>query len=229
MKPETTAIFLDLGSTLRILVKDETHMAQARRRVADLTGTDEEPDAFCVKLDERYKTYREWAFENLAEAPESELWTRWLAPEFPAERIASLGAELTYQYRQTMGRRVVVEQGRQVIEELYRRGYILGIISNVIGTQEIPNWLEADGLAPYFKSIVLSSVFGHRKPDPVIYIEAARRAGVDPVSCVYVGDNPKRDIEGARRAGFGVVILVIPADRMEAEPAGKENQPDLII
>ncbi|MGE5224726.1 MAG: HAD family hydrolase, partial [Omnitrophica WOR_2 bacterium] len=76
---------------------------------------------------------------------------------------------------------------------------------------------------------VLSSVFGYRKPDPFIYVEAARRAGVDPACCVYVGDNPKRDVEGARRAGFGMVILVIPVDRMEAEPARKENQPDLII
>lgn len=138
------AVFLDLGNTLRILVKDQEHMARARRKIVDLVGTDEDPQVFVAELDERYKVYRRWAFENLREAPESEMWTRWLVPEFPAERIAPLGAELTFQYRQSMGRRVVVEGGREVVEELQKRGYTLGIISNLIGTREIPEWLEDD-------------------------------------------------------------------------------------
>lgn len=229
MKQDITAIFIDLGNTLRILIKDEAHMTQARRRIVELIGTGEAPEAFCARLDERYKTYRRWAFDNLTEAPESELWTRWLAPEFPAEKIAPLGTELTYQYRQSMGRRVVVERGKEVVEELHRRGYILGIISNVISSQEIPDWLEADGFAPYFKSVVLSSVFGRRKPDPLIYHEAARLAGVDPACCVYVADNPKRDVAGTRRAGFGMIILMMTPEKMNEEPIPEENQPDLII
>ena len=116
MKPQDIeAIFIDLGNTLRMLVKDEEHMARARAKIAELVGTDEDPRAFCARLDERYKVYRKWAFENLCEAPEAELWTRWLVPEFPAERIAPLGVELTYQFRQSMGRRVVVPEGKDVV------------------------------------------------------------------------------------------------------------------
>ena len=112
MTPDIEAIFLDLGNTLRLLVKDEQHIARARRKLVELVGTDEEPQAFWEKLNGRYKVYREWAFGNLTEAPESELWTRWLAPDFPPERIAPLAVELTYEFRQSMGRRVVVEHGR---------------------------------------------------------------------------------------------------------------------
>ena len=209
MNPPIEAIFLDLGNTLRRLVKDEQYMALARRRIAEMVGTDEDPEAFCARLNARYRSYRNWAFDELKEAPEAELWTRWLAPDFPAERIAPLAVELTYQFRQSMGRRVVVDHAREVIEELQQRGYILGIISNVITSREIPDWLEADGFAPYFKSVVLSSVFGKRKPDPSIYLEAARRAGVAPRNCVYVGDNLKRDVTGTRQAGFGMVIIMI--------------------
>ena len=126
------AIFLDLGNTLRILLKDEDHQSRARRKIVEMVGTDEDPEAFCEKLDARYKTYRKWAFENLVEAPEAELWTRWMAPEFPAEKLAPQAVELTYQYRQSMGRRVVVDGGKEIVIELHRRGYILGIISNVI-------------------------------------------------------------------------------------------------
>ena len=229
MKPGITAIFLDLGNTLRLLVKDPDHMAQARRKLVELTGADEDPETFWESLNARYKIYRKWAFENMAEAPEAVLWTRWLAPEFPPEKIAPLGTELTYQFRQAAGRRVVVEGGLPVVKELHRRGYILGIISNLISTREIPEWLEEDGFAPYFKSIVLSSVFGKRKPDPSIYHEAARRAGVEPGNCAYVGDNPNRDVDGTRRAGFGMVILMMSPEELAADPIPPEKQPDLII
>jgi HAD superfamily hydrolase (TIGR01549 family) len=180
-------------------------------------------------LDARYKNYRKWAFESLIEASENELWTRWLLPEYPADRIEPLAVELTYLYRQSMGRRVVQQDGREVIEELAKRGYLLGIISNVITSREIPDWLEADGLSRYFKSVVLSSVFRRRKPDPAIYLEAARIAGVEPTRCVYVGDNPKRDVVGTRLAGFGMIILMLKPEELVIDQPIGENIPDLII
>jgi putative hydrolase of the HAD superfamily len=221
-------IFLDIGNTLRILIKDEPYQAQARQVIARLIGAPETPEALWEELNRRYKVYRKWAFQERLEAPEPELWTRWLAPEYPAEKIAPLAHELTYQFRQAMGRRVVAEDGLEVIFELHRRGYILGIISNVITTQEIPDWLEADHLTGYFKSVVLSSVFGRRKPDPSIYLEAARRAGAAPARCVYVGDNPSRDVVGTREAGFGMAIILPDPDDQD-EPIPPEYQPDLII
>lgn len=229
MNRDIEAIFLDLGNTLRVLLKDPAHQAAAQRRIVELVGTDEDPAAFCEKLNARYKEYRKWAFEHLTEAPETELWTRWLAADFPAEKIAPLGVELTYQFRQSMGRRVVVEQGRAVVEELQRRGYSLGIISNLIGSREIPEWLEADGFKKYFKAVVLSSVFGKRKPDPSIYLEAARLAGAKPSLCAYVGDNLKRDVTGTRQAGFGMVIIMISPEELAEATITDENRPDMII
>jgi len=229
MTAQIKAIFIDLGNTLRILVKDQAHMARARQEIVRLLGTDADPAAFCDTLNLRYKEYRKWAFENLAEAPEAEMWTRWLVPEFPAGKVAPLGAELTYQFRQSMGRRVVVDGGREVVEELLRRGYTLGIISNLIGTREIPEWLEAEDYSRYFKSVILSSVFGKRKPDPSVYFEAANRAGVVPSKCAYVGDNLKRDVTGTRAAGFGqIIIMISPVELAEAEITD-ENRPDVII
>lgn len=223
------AIFLDIGNTLRILLDDAPHRAAARRKITELLGMDDNPQAFCEKLDARYKLYRKWAFENLAEAPEAELWTHWLAPDFPPEKVAPLGVELTFQYRQSMGRRVVVEGGKEVVVELHRRGYTLGIISNLITSREIPDWMEADGFTPYFKAVVLSSVLGKRKPDPEVFLEAARQAGVGPERCVYVGDNPKRDVIGARQAGFGAVVLIIDPSKRDEKPITDENRPDLVI
>ena len=69
-------------------------------------------------------------------------------PTARREQIAPLATELTFQYRQSMGRRVVQEDGRAVVLELHRRGYVLGIISNVITSQEIPDWLDGGRADP---------------------------------------------------------------------------------
>ena len=228
MDQNIEAIFLDVGNTLRILFPDEAHQSCARNKIAEMVGTTISPDEFCRELDKRYKVYRKWAFENLIEASETDLWTRWLTPDFPSEKIIPIALELTYQYRQSMGKRKIAQDGKEVIVELYNRGYILGIISNLITSREIPDWLEEDGLAKYFKSVALSSVLGIRKPDPAIYHYATNQAGVKPEQSVYVGDNLNRDVIGTRDAGFGMVIIL--SNELEVnQEMDKKTKPDLII
>jgi HAD superfamily hydrolase (TIGR01549 family) len=229
MRTDIEAIFIDLGNTMRILVKDEQHQSDARMKIAQLVGSQDSPELLCQRIDERYKGYRKWAFETWIEAPEADLWTRWLLPEYPPEKLTPIAAELTYQFRQSMGKRVLQRDARRVVDELTQRGYQLGIISNVISSNEIPEWLEADGLSHYFKSVVLSSVIGRRKPDPEVYWEAARRIGVPSERCAYVGDNPARDVVGTRNAGFGMIILLMDPAEVEKSPPTGENKPDLII
>jgi len=229
MYSDIEVIFIDVGATLRVLVEDAPYQAQAKRQIADLVGTTEPAEAFCTELDRRYKVYRKWAFDTLLEASEKDLWTRWMLPDYPAERIGPLAGELTFLYRKTMGRRFAQPDARDVVVELTRRGYRLGIISNTITEREIPQWLEEDGLSRYFPTVVLSSIFGRRKPGPEIYWEAARQANVDPAKAVYVGDNPIRDVVGARLAGFGMVIIMPePGDEAKMSPT-EENKPDLMI
>jgi putative hydrolase of the HAD superfamily len=118
---------------------------------------------------------------------------------------------------------------KSTVIELHKRGYLLGIIANTITETEIPDWMEADGLTSYFKAVVLSSKVGTRKPDPEIYWEAARRVGVEPSECAYVGDNPVRDVEGTQAAGFGMMILMMEPATLAKEPATVEVKPDYTI
>ena len=223
------AIFLDHGNTLRVVVQDEPFQAQARQQLATLVGAKESPEAFCAWLEERYKICKQRAKETMIEASEKDLWTRCMLPEWPPEKIAPLAGRLTRLWRDRDGRRVPRPDTEYVIVELSRRGYRLGIIANTITETEIPDWLEESGLAPYFDTVILSSIYGRRKPGPDIYLEAARRVGVDPARSVYVGDNPSRDILGTRRAGFGMAIMLMEPDTLEKEPSTGENTPDLII
>ncbi len=223
------AIFFDVGNTLRILTENESHQFKAKQKIAEILAIQEDPVLFCKKLDLRYKEYRKWAFEQLTEASEEELWKRWLAPERSQILNVANAVELTYQYRQSMGLRVMVPAGKEVVIELHKRGYILGLISNVITSQEIPNWLEEDGLATYFKAVALSSVSGIRKPDPRLYLIAAEQAGVEPKNCVYIGDNLNRDVSGTRQAGFGMVIIVEDKREQAVGAITAQNKPDMLI
>jgi FMN phosphatase YigB (HAD superfamily) len=223
------AIFLDVGNTLRIVIEDKDFMSQARQQLVELTGAQETPEAFFERLTERYKVLRKRAKEKLIEASEKEMWTKWMLPDFPSEKIAPLSAKLTRLWRDCDGRRVPRKNSTQVVIELSKRDYLLGIIANTITETEIPDYINAEGLTGYFKTVILSSKIGIRKPNPEIYWEAARQIGVEPSKCIYVGDNPVRDVEGTRAAGYGMFILYFEPATQAKEPPKGEIYPDYII
>lgn len=223
------AILLDVGNTLRIVIKDEGFMANAKRQIVKMTGAQMAPDEFFYFLEERYQVLRKRAKGQLIEASEKEMWTKWMLPDFPYEKIAPLSGKLTRLWRDCDGRRVPRHDVCKVVLELSDRGYLLGIIANTITETEIPDWLESDHLTDFFKTVVLSSKLGIRKPNPEIYWEAARRIGVDPCKCVYVGDNLVRDVEGTQAAGFGMSIILLEPETIKKEPPREEVRPDWII
>ena len=222
-------VFFDLGGTLRICDPAPDHQAAAARRMAELAGEDD-PEAFLKKIDAVYEaTYRPWALKENKEAGDYELWARWLLPDMPEDRLRAVCHEMTYQYRQTKGLRRVVDGGREVIGELKKRGFALGIISNLIGEEEIFKWLKRDGLEPYFGTVILSPICHIRKPDPEMYLMGCRELGLRPEECASVADNLDRDIAGAKRAGIGANILFISPEKLARKTLTDENRPDYII
>lgn len=223
------AIFFDMGTTLRTRVADEELRRQAVEQMMALLGEKEAPEAFYQRLTERFMAYRQWAQETLIEAPEKEIWTRWVLPDRPLEQIEPLAEQLTHLWRGTQGRRVVRPDARLVVAELARRGYRLGVISNTISARAVPRGLEEYGLSNYFQTVILSSTFGRRKPDPAIFLEATRQVGVSPARSAYVGDQISRDVVGPRQAGFAMAIIIDnPRARKEMQ-AQLLFKPDVVI
>lgn len=221
-------VFFDLGGTLRILHDEPEHQAKARARMAELAGR-EDVDAFIDMIEERYKPYRDWALTENRESGDYELWAKWLLPELPEEKLREICHEMTYQYRQIKGKRYLVEGGMTVLRGLKDRGYRLGIISNLIGEREIPDWLREDGLEGYFDAVVLSSVCHIRKPDPAIYRMGCQAMGLAPGQCVSVADNLDRDITGAIAAGVGANVLFISPEKLAKKTITEANRPDYIV
>jgi beta-phosphoglucomutase-like phosphatase (HAD superfamily) len=66
--------------------------------------------------------------------------------------------------------------------------------------------LELSGLARYFRVTVSSEEVPRGKPAPDVYLEAARRLGVDPARCAAVEDSHS-GIRSAKAAGMRVIAI----------------------
>ena len=229
MQKDIDTIFVDLGDTFRVIRPDEEYMLQARTEICDLLGVDADPNEFYkTVIEPRYDKYREWALHFYCEAPEKVLWTRWLAYDFPKEKVEAAAGKLTYAYRRTKGERVVTEGGADTVKELTKRGYTMAIVSDLVGVHEVDEWLDRDGLRPYLKSVQQSSLCLIRKPHPAIYYYALEETGADPARTCFVGDNLERDIIGAKAAGLGMTIGVRYPGKKH-QPVTEENKPDAFI
>ena len=99
-----------------------------------------------------------------------------------------------------------MQQGTDdVLRELKRRGYRLGVISNADGTVE--RLLDDMGLLGHFEFVIDSTSVGVEKPDPRIFRMALERMGIEPHEAVYVGDVYEIDVAGARAAGIRAFLI----------------------
>ena len=90
--------------------------------------------------------------------------------------------------------------------------------------------LEQLGLTELFKpeNILVSGELGVWKPDAELFRLAAKRAGCHPRECLFVGDDPVRDIEGA--AAVGMQTCWVRMERDTDEVFGERAcSPDHII
>ena len=91
-----------------------------------------------------------------------------------------------------------------VLEKL-QSGFHLAVVSNFDGRLRFI--LEHLGISKYFVHVFVSSELGADKPDPEIYRRALRVMKLSPNEVLHVGDDPKRDWEGATAAGLSIFQL----------------------
>ena len=103
MEKQYRAVFFDLGGTLRIALQEEPYLRHARRKMAEIAGTDLPYEEFYQLVEARYEPYRKWALEEFKESGDEELWCRWLLPDYDPARIRQVCHELSFQYRQSKG------------------------------------------------------------------------------------------------------------------------------
>jgi REG-2-like HAD superfamily hydrolase len=92
----------------------------------------------------------------------------------------------------------------EALRELRARNLRLGVIAN--WDERLEDVLRAVGLLPCFDVVVRSSAIGWAKPHRAIFAETLRRLAVEPQEALHVGDDPLRDVDGARAAGMSALL-----------------------
>jgi len=96
---------------------------------------------------------------------------------------------------------VEMPAAEQVLTQLKDEGYQLAIVSNG-GHDTRLNTIRGLGIETYFDEIISSGLVGLNKPQPEIFQITAERLGVQPAQCLYIGDHPINDVQGATEAGM---------------------------
>jgi putative hydrolase of the HAD superfamily len=99
------------------------------------------------------------------------------------------------------------------ILEMLKSRYPLGLLSNFTHAPAAREILNRTGLAPYFKTILISGELGYRKPHLMVFEELAKGLGVEKGEIIYTGDDPEPDIHGASKAGLNPVWFTYVIDQ----------------
>ncbi|MCI0921241.1 YjjG family noncanonical pyrimidine nucleotidase [Sphingobacterium rhinopitheci] len=84
--------------------------------------------------------------------------------------------------------------------------YSLHLISN--GFKEAcQSKLQHSKLGPYFKTIVISEIYGVNKPDPRIFEYALDNGKAAKESSIMIGDNIDADVRGAQNVGMDAIFF----------------------
>ena len=94
----------------------------------------------------------------------------------------------------------------EALRALTEAGVTVALATSTIREHALP-LMERFGMAPYFSSMTFGDQIEHAKPAPDIYLEAARRLGLDPTTCAAVEDS----VNGALAAcSAGMTTYLVP-------------------
>ena len=118
----------------------------------------------------------------------------------PPERAREL-AEAFFRERR---RYPLYPEAEAFLAEARRRGLALALLTNGVPDLQREKLVGA-GLAHHFSLVLISGEVGIGKPDPRLFRMALCAFGVAPEEAAMVGDNPQKDVRGARLAGVRAV------------------------
>jgi putative hydrolase of the HAD superfamily len=228
------AVFFDMGGTIETfgytqeLRLEATADIQQRllRAGIDLRLTNQQ---LYEVISSGLARYKRRSIQSMEELAPQRVWADYIFAQHRVDKtkLAAIAEDLAFLIETRFYRRAMRPEMPAVLQAIKEMGLRIGVISNVNSRGQVPTNLKEYEIIDYFHPIVLSSEYGRRKPDPAIFHYAARLANVPTSQCVYVGDRVARDIEGARRAGFGMAVQI--RHDFEHGENDQGSKPDAVI
>jgi HAD superfamily hydrolase (TIGR01509 family) len=172
-----------------VLIDSETVWNDARRELVERSGG-------------RWRDGAQRAMMGMSSVE----WSRYMHDDLgvpmPAEEIsAAVVAELERRYRERLP---LIDGAREAVERTAEH-WPLALASSA-NRPVIELALREAGLRDRFAATVSSEEVPRGKPEPDVYLEAARRIGVDPAACVAVEDS-SNGLRSAAAARMGVIAV----------------------
>jgi putative hydrolase of the HAD superfamily len=109
----------------------------------------------------------------------------------------------------------------ETLSRLKFEGCKTGLISDC--SAEAPAIWKDSPFVELIDVAIFSCLVGVKKPDPRIYRIATDQLGVEPETCLYIGDGSSGELTGAAQVGMHPVLLNLPEDNPDAHQIDKED------
>ena len=161
------------------------------------------------------------SYEMFPDIPFEEIMTQLLQEKGVSENAEALGIQAAQLFR--ICSIEYIKRYPYVLEALTalrKKGYRLWLLSNaqaVFTAYELRH-LELDTV---FDGIYLSSDYRCRKPDLRFFRALTEERGLDPETCLFIGNDRGTDIAGAKNAGMATLYMhteLTPPDQAPADP-----------
>ena len=190
------AVLFDLDNTLVDFMRMKEQCCEAAIHAMVEAG---------LPLDERsarkrlFEMYREVGIENQT------IFESFLKKEMGEIDFKVLAAGIAAYRRVKSGNLVPYPYVRKTLVKLKERGLKLGIVSDAPRLQA---WLRLAemNLTEFFDVVVALEDTGKLKPNEMPFKKAIEKLGVKPEEILFVGDNPGRDIKGAKALGMKTAL-----------------------
>lgn len=198
MKGVVQAVTFDVGGTL---IDPHPSVGHVYAEIASLHGTEIDP----ALLDRRFRAAwqvfprelhcaADWSelvdqvFVDLVQPPPSQTFFSRLYERFGEPQAWQVHPDVL-----------------PTLEALRRAGIRTAVLSN--WDERLRPLLVRLNLAQYFDPIMVSCEIGSAKPHPAIFQFAASALNLKPQQILHVGDDPIRDLEGARAASLHGLLI----------------------
>lgn len=149
--------------------------------------------------DEHAKAIRALAAEFAAPLLRKEV-----CPDFDYDKVRALRRKLMKEYTDENG--VEEKKGLGELLTYLHEHHIKTAIATASGIERTTRYLTFLNRQNDFDKIVCASMVKRGKPEPDIYLEAARQLGVSPEECVALEDSPN-GLMAAKRAGCCPIMV----------------------
>ncbi len=212
------AITFDLWQTL-IVDSPAIGRPRAQKRLEDVMAVLNE-DGFTVTADQLTAASRSCfricdeiraREQDVSFDEQIDIYVRSIDEQLPSQISPEIRAHLARRYADCYLEHppLIAEGANRVVRALKEMGYKIGLICNTGSTPGVTQrvFLDRMGLAGYFDTFTFSDEERLSKPSSKIFAITLERLKATPEQSVHVGDHPRNDVEGAKRAGLRAIWL----------------------